>query len=108
MRSAAERFLLSLRVDLLGDLVLLAGRANEGDEEGCLLLAGDALLEHLNQFGDGNALLWNCGLDFFESRQGEGIGRASTRSRWGAGGSAVARRAGLGLEAKFLRWAGSA
>jgi hypothetical protein len=84
-------------MDQFGDWILLAGLLDEGDEEGSLLLE-QAALEQLHQGGDGDAFFGEGGFDFVESREGGWRRRASAGSRWGARGSAVARRAGVGFQ----------
>lgn len=69
LQQAPKRRLVPLGVNLLRALVLLARLSHERNEESCLLLPDDALLEHLDQLRDGNAVLRNSGLDFLESRK---------------------------------------
>ena len=107
--SAAEREiqlppdgrLVLLGVNHLGDGILPAGLPDERDEEVSLVLE-DAALEHLDQGRDGNAFLGQGGFDFVESRESGRSGGAGAGSRRGSIGSAVARRARLGLQGQLL------
>lgn len=60
-----RRFLIPLRANQFGDLVLDTSLLDQRDEESGVLRAGDALLERLDEIANLDAFFGDSGLDFF-------------------------------------------